>query len=54
MMRRATPQAFTLIPGKDAKDVFGPSSLDFDPFEGAPLPKDGAVNPRAKKVGSGK
>jgi hypothetical protein len=51
---RNAPQAFTLIPGKDAKDVFGPSSLDFDPFEGAPLPKDGAVNPRAKKVGSGK
>jgi len=52
---RNAPMAFTLIPGKYAKDVFGPSALEFDPFEGATLPKgERAVNPAAKRVGSGK
>ena len=52
---RNAPMAFTLIPGKYAKDVFGPSALEFDPFEGAPLPKgERAVNPSAKRLGSGK
>lgn len=52
---RNAPMAFTLIPGKYAKDVFGPSALEFDPFEGAVLPKgERAVNPSAKRVGSPK
>ena len=52
--KRMKPQAFTLIPGKHAEEVFGPSGLTFDPFEGAPLPKGegGGVNPKAKRVGS--
>ena len=51
---RLKPKAFTLIPGKYAKDVFGPSGLTYDPFEGAPMPKTGGgVNPKAKRVGDG-
>ncbi|QJE95658.1 hypothetical protein [Luteolibacter luteus] len=52
---RNAPVAFTLIPGKYAKEVFGPSALEFDPFEGATLPKgERAVNPSAKRVGTPK
>ena len=53
------PIAINLIPGKMAEDVFGagPSGLQFDPFEGAPLPgkeKEKTANPRGQKVGGGK
>ena len=53
---RNAPMAFTLIPGKHAEDVFGPSGLQYDPFdarEGAPLQEDGGrVNPKAKRLGA--
>lgn len=49
---RNAPVAYTLIPGKLAKEVFEPSALLFDPFEGAPMPSEsGAANPKAKKLG---
>lgn len=51
------PIAINLIPGKMAEDVFGagPSGLQFDPFQGQPLPaKDkGTANPKGQKVGGG-
>ncbi|MCW1885753.1 hypothetical protein OKA04_13515 [Luteolibacter flavescens] len=46
---RNAPIAITLRPGKYADEVFGPSALEFDPFDGQkPAPK---ANPNAKPVG---
>jgi hypothetical protein len=46
---RNAPISITTIPGKTADEVFGPSALEFDPFDGQkPEPK---ANPRAKAVG---
>ncbi len=46
---RNAPISITTIPGKTAEEVFGPSALEFDPFDGQqPEPK---ANPRAKRVG---
>jgi len=48
---RNAPISITTIPGKTAQEVFGPSALEFDPFNGEkPEPSDQA-NPRAKPVG---
>lgn len=47
---RSAPMAYTLIPGKMADEVFGPSALLFDPFDGQ-KPGDKKVNPKAKPVG---
>jgi hypothetical protein len=47
---RSAPMAYTLIPGKTADEVFGPSALLFDPFDGQ-KPGDKKVNPKAKPVG---
>lgn len=52
---RYAPIAINLIPGKKAEEVFGagPSGLQFDPFQGAPLPTEkGTANPKGQKVGS--
>lgn len=49
---RNAPMSITTIPGKTAEEVYGPSALEFDPFDGqgAPVaPKQ--ANPRAKPVG---
>jgi hypothetical protein len=43
--------AITLVPGKDANDLYGPSALEFDPFDGQQPPADKKANPRAKPVG---
>lgn len=43
------PISITTIPGKTADEVFGPSGLQFDPFDGQ-KPEQKA-NPRAKPVG---
>jgi hypothetical protein len=50
---RNAPISITTIPGKTAEEVYGPSALEFDPFDGqgAPVaPKQ--ANPRAKPVGA--
>ncbi|WP_193210732.1 hypothetical protein [Luteolibacter marinus] len=47
---RQAPIAITTIPGKTADDVFGPSALEFDPFDGQ-TPESAPVNPRSKPVG---
>lgn len=56
---RLQPMCFTLIPGKDAKDVFGPSALEFNPFDGTELKREtyeggSRANPNARPLGSGK
>jgi hypothetical protein len=48
---RNAPIAITLVPGKDADDLYGPSALEFDPFDGQKPPADNRINPRAKPVG---
>jgi hypothetical protein len=48
---RQAPMSITLIPGKDANDVYGPSALEYDPFDGQKPPAGNQVNPRAKPVG---
>jgi hypothetical protein len=48
---RNAPMAITLIPGKDADDLYGPSALEFDPFDGQKPPAPKQANPRAKPVG---
>ncbi len=48
---RNAPIAITLVPGKDADDLYGPSALEFDPFDGQKPPATNRVNPRAKPVG---
>ena len=52
---RYAPIAINLIPGKKAEEVFGagPSGLQFDPFEGHPLPEKGTANPKGQKIGPG-
>ncbi|MEK7948912.1 hypothetical protein [Luteolibacter soli] len=50
---RNAPISITTIPGKTADEVFGPSALEYDPFDGQ-KPDQQAVpkaNPRAKPVG---
>lgn len=47
---RSAPISTTLIPGKTADEVFGPSSLDYDPFDGQ-KPENAPANPRSKPVG---
>jgi hypothetical protein len=51
---RNAPIAINLIPGKMAEDVFGPSGLQFDPFEGQPLPGKDTANPKGQRIGTGK
>lgn len=46
---RNAPISITTIPGKTADEVFGPSALEFDPFDGRK--PDAQANPRAKAVG---
>jgi hypothetical protein len=46
---RNAPISITTIPGKTADEVFGPSALEFDPFDGQ-KPEQKA-NPRSKPVG---
>ena len=46
---RNAPISITTIPGKTADEVFGPSALEFDPFDGQKA--DQKANPRAKPVG---
>jgi hypothetical protein len=46
---RNAPISITTIPGKTAEEVFGPSALEFDPFDGQK--PETPVNPRAKRVG---
>jgi hypothetical protein len=48
---RNAPMAITLVPGKDANDIYGPSALEFDPFDGQQPPAQKQANPRAKPVG---
>jgi hypothetical protein len=48
---RNAPMAITLVPGKDANDIYGPSALEFDPFDGQQPPADKKANPRSKPVG---
>lgn len=48
---RNAPMAITLIPGKDADDLYGPSALEYDPFDGQKPPAQKQANPRAKPVG---
>ncbi|WP_367874960.1 hypothetical protein [Luteolibacter sp. Populi] len=50
---RNAPIAINLIPGKTAEEVFGagPSGLQFDPFEGHPLPEKGTANPKGTRIG---
>lgn len=47
---RLAPISITTIPGKSADEVFGPTSLDYDPFDGQ-TPENTPVNPRSKPVG---
>lgn len=48
---RNAPISITIVPGKTAEEVFGPSALEFDPFDaGKPAPSEQA-NPRAKPLG---
>lgn len=48
---RNAPIAITIVPGKTAEEVYGPSALEFDPFDGTqPAPSEQA-NPRAKPLG---
>jgi len=51
---RNAPIAINLIPGKMAEEVFGagPSGLQFDPFEGHPLPQKGTANPKGTPIRS--
>lgn len=46
---RNAPISITTIPGKTADEVFGPSALEFDPFDGQK--PETKANPRAKPVG---
>jgi hypothetical protein len=48
---RNAPFSITLIPGKTADEIYGPSSLDYDPFDGQKPPTKEPANPRAKPVG---
>jgi hypothetical protein len=48
---RNAPMSITTIPGKTAEEVYGPSALEFDPFDGQKPAASGPVNPRAKPVG---
>ena len=48
---RSAPRSITLIPGKTADEVYGPSALEFDPFDGQKPPGAGKVNPKARPVG---
>ena len=47
---RNAPISITTLPGKTADEVFGPSALEFDPFDGQ-KPEPQKANPRAKPVG---
>jgi hypothetical protein len=47
---RNAPISITTLPGKTADEVFGPSALEFDPFDGQ-KPEAEKANPRAKAVG---
>lgn len=49
---RNAPMSITTIPGKTAEEVYGPSALEFDPFDGQGAPgSPKQANPRAKRVG---
>lgn len=48
---RNAPISITIVPGKTAEEVFGPSALEFDPFDGAKPESSEQANPRAKPVG---
>ncbi|TAE76510.1 MAG: hypothetical protein EAZ65_06985 [Verrucomicrobia bacterium] len=48
---RNAPISITTIPGKTAQEVFGPSALEFDPFDGRPPADNRPANPRAKPLG---
>ncbi|MCW1924332.1 hypothetical protein OKA05_17330 [Luteolibacter arcticus] len=48
---RNAPISITTIPGKTADEVFGPSALEFDPFDGRKPDEKEKVNPRAKPLG---
>jgi len=51
---RNAPIAINLIPGKMAEDVFGPSGLQFDPFDAREMSKGGTVNPKGQRLGASK
>lgn len=48
---RNAPISITIIPGKTAEEVFGPSALEFDPFDGSKPDPSEQANPRAKPLG---
>jgi hypothetical protein len=48
---RNAPISITIVPGKTAEEVFGPSALEFDPFDGTKPESSEQANPRAKPVG---
>jgi hypothetical protein len=48
---RNAPISITIVPGKTAEEVFGPSALEFDPFDGRKPDPSEQANPRAKPLG---
>lgn len=48
---RNAPIAITIVPGKTAEEVYGPSALEFDPFDGTKPEASEQANPRAKPLG---
>lgn len=48
---RNAPISITIVPGKTAEEVFGPSALEFDPFDGSKPDPSEQANPRAKPLG---
>jgi len=48
---RNAPISITIVPGKTAEEVFGPSALEFDPFDGSKPDPTEQANPRAKPLG---